>query len=71
MQFVFQQEGTLSLCLCDTNAQDDVHINDELVAEDYAIFCPDNSPAPLSPAGQVLQFSLFHIAVCKTSLSTP
>lgn len=46
------KEGTLSLCLCDTNAQDDVHINDELVAEDYAIFCPDNSPAPLSPAGQ-------------------
>ncbi|XP_078343727.1 tudor domain-containing protein 5-like isoform X2 [Oculina patagonica] len=46
------KEGTLSLCLCDTNAQDDVHINDELVAENYAIFCPDNSPVPLSPAGQ-------------------
>lgn len=43
----------MSLCLCDTNAQDDVHINDELVAENYAVFCPDNSPAPLSPAGQV------------------
>ena len=43
----------MSLCLCDTNAEDDVHINDELVAENYAVFCPDNTPAPLSPAGQV------------------
>ena len=51
--FCNHQEGVLSLCLCDTNAEEDLHINDALVAENFAI-CPDiNSPGPSSPNGQV------------------
>ncbi|XP_029197826.2 tudor domain-containing protein 5-like isoform X1 [Acropora millepora] len=47
------KEDVLSLCLCDTNANEDLHINDELVAEKYAI-CPEiSSPAEASsPTGQ-------------------
>ena len=44
----------MSLCLCDTNATEDLHINDELVTEKYAI-CPEinSPPAASSPNGQV------------------
>ena len=35
------QEQVLSVCLTDTNSSEDIHINDLLVHEGYAIFCPD------------------------------
>nr|XP_006811461.1 PREDICTED: uncharacterized protein LOC102806254 [Saccoglossus kowalevskii] len=31
----------ISMCLCDTSGETDVHINDLLVAEGLAIFCPE------------------------------
>ena len=31
----------LSVCLTDTNSSEDIHINDLLVHDGYAIFCPD------------------------------
>lgn len=43
----------MCLCLCDTNAPEDLHINDELVKADYADFVPDKSPQSSSPDGQV------------------
>lgn len=43
----------MSLCLCDTNAREDIHINDELVDGGYAIFPAGNAPVPSSAAGQV------------------
>lgn len=46
------KEGTMCLCLCDTNAPEDLHINDELVKADYADFVPDKSPQSSSPDGQ-------------------
>ena len=51
---LFLQEGAMCLCLCDTNANEDLHINDELVKAEYADFVPDNSPKSSSPVGQVL-----------------
>ncbi|XP_068695369.1 tudor domain-containing protein 5-like isoform X2 [Montipora foliosa] len=46
------KEEVLSLCLCDTNESEDLHINDELVSEEYAT-CPEiNSPETPSPDGQ-------------------
>lgn len=45
------KEGTLSLCLCDTNAEEDIHINDELVSNEYAI-CPEINSPETSAAGQ-------------------
>ncbi len=35
------QDGDLTLCLCDTNGAEDIHINDVLVDEGYAEFVPD------------------------------
>jgi len=61
--FSAYQEGTLSLCLCDTNAQEDVHINDTLVAEEYA-FCPKlDSPEAQSPNGQVYKYQLIYSGI--------
>ena len=37
------QEGVVSLCLCDTNGAEDVHINDTLVDEGYAKLAPYSS----------------------------
>ena len=39
---VISQDGTVSVCLCDTSGKDDVHINDILVEEGYAVFAPDD-----------------------------
>ena len=36
------QDGTVSVCLCDTSGKDDLHINDILVEEGYAVFAPDD-----------------------------
>lgn len=32
----------MSVCLCDTNTDRDVHINDTLVSQGLAIFSPDS-----------------------------
>ena len=34
----FPQGDVLSLCICDTNGKDDIHINDKLVNEGFAEF---------------------------------
>ena len=39
---VICQDGTVSVCLCDTSGKDDLHINDILVEEGYAVFAPDD-----------------------------
>ena len=66
--FSAYQEGTLSLCLCDTNAQEDVHINDTLVAEEYA-FCPKlDSAEAQSPNGQVYKYRLIYSGISTTVL---
>ena len=49
----------MSLCLCDTNAEEDIHINDELVSNEYAI-CPEINSPETSAAGQV-HYPLAHI----------
>ena len=53
-------EGTLSLCLFERNAKEDIHINDELVLLNYAI-CPAISPLGPSPAGQVLYYAYLEV----------
>ena len=35
------QDNILSVCLTDTNTSEDVHINDLLVFDGYAVFSPD------------------------------
>ena len=60
------QEGTLSLCLCDTNAEEDIHINDELVSNEYAI-CPEINSPETSAAGQVC-YPLAHYSYISCSL---
>ena len=37
------QDQILSVCLTDTNSNEDIHINDLLVHEGYAQFCPDTN----------------------------
>ena len=37
------QDQILSVCLTDTNSNEDIHINDLLVHEGYALFCPDTN----------------------------
>ena len=36
------QEPVLSVCLCDTSGHDDLHINDLLVKEGYAVYKQDD-----------------------------
>lgn len=43
-----QQEQVVSVCLCDTSGAEDLHINDLLVQERYAIYQQDDYYA-LSP----------------------
>lgn len=48
-QFSSLLQGYLmSVCLCDTNTDRDVHINDTLVSQGLAIFSPDSLEDQLS-----------------------
>ena len=41
----FSQNDVLNLFLCDTNGKDDIHINDKLVEEGFAVFKRGNNTA--------------------------
>ena len=41
MLLLSSQNKMLSLCLCDTNTNKDIHINDILVEQGLALFTPD------------------------------
>ncbi|XP_028516021.1 uncharacterized protein LOC110242863 [Exaiptasia diaphana] len=43
------KDGKISLCLSDTSSNEDIHINDLLVDEGYAVFCPDSPVSPTAP----------------------
>ncbi|XP_048587343.1 tudor domain-containing protein 5 isoform X2 [Nematostella vectensis] len=42
------KDETVSVCLCDTSQTEDIHINDELVEEGFALFNPPLSPPPVT-----------------------